>query len=610
MMLRPLVCAVLAGSLLAPVAALALPATPALAATATYEVEDGALSGVSVSAAEPGFSGRGYVTGFDDAADSVTVTVPGGASGGLYDLTARYRSPFGAKQSRLVVNGVPAGDLALPSSAGFAETPAGRVLLRAGDNQLTFQSNWGFYDLDAVRLTPAPPRPAHQLRGTPVDPAATPAARGLLSYLGAHYGRDLISGQQDAASIDWIERNVGTAPAIGGFDLMDYSPSRVERGATGHDVDDALAWDRRGGITTLVWHWNAPAGLVDQPGREWWRGFYADATTFDLAAALADPSGPGYQLLLRDIDAIAVQLRRLSDAGVPVLWRPLHEAEGGLFWWGAQGPGPAKQLYRLMYDRLVHHDQLHNLIWVWNSVSPDWYPGDDVVDVLSADSYPAAGDHGPVSGTYERLVTLGGDRVPVALSEVGAIPDPALTRAYQADWSYFVTWGGEFASGGSQNSLDFLRSLYADPHVITLGEVGDFKRPAGGTGAIGGPGGLCVDVAGANPASGTPVILWNCIGGAAQAWTAPGDGTLRALGKCLDVTSTAATGWGTRNGTPVELWDCWGGGPQQWVRQPDGSLRNPASGRCLDDPAGDTSPGVRLQIWDCNGLPPQAFTGP
>lgn len=63
-------------------------------------------------------------------------------------------------------------------------------------------------------------------------------------------------------------------------------------------------------------------------GKEWWRGFYTDSSDFNIATALADPTGANYTLLLRDIDAIAKQLHRLQDAGVPVLWRPLHEAEG------------------------------------------------------------------------------------------------------------------------------------------------------------------------------------------------------------------------------------------------------------------------------------------
>ncbi|MFJ6195359.1 glycosyl hydrolase [Micromonospora sp. NPDC092111] len=453
------------------------PLHPAAAAPPTvYEAETGTLTGVTVDTAASGYTGTGYVTGFDAADDSVTIAIPN-SPGGLHELAVVYRAPNGQKTASLLLNGAGNGDVVLAASTTWATAPAGKVLLRPGGNTVTIRSNWGWYDIDAIRLTPVAAPPPHQVTAVPVNPNADPPARALLRYLTAHYGTDVLSGQQDMSGIRWLEQNVGKAPAIAGLDLMDYSPSRVERGTSSTEVENALAWDARGGIVTLCWHWNAPSGLIDTPGKEWWRGFYTDATTFDVAKAMADPASAEYRLLVRDIDAIAVQLKRLRDAGVPVLWRPLHEAEGGWFWWGARGPGPAKALYRLMYDRLTNHHQLTNLIWVWNSVSPDWYPGADVVDVLSVDSYPAAGDHSPVSASYDKLVALGADRKLVALGEVGSIPDPELTRAYRADWSWFVTWSGDFLTDGQSNSSDFLRRIYRDdPHVLTLDELGAWKQ--------------------------------------------------------------------------------------------------------------------------------------
>lgn len=57
------------------------------------------------------------------------------------------------------------------------------------------------------------------------------------------------------------------------------------------------------------------------------------------------------------------------------------------FQWGAQGPEPAKKLWDLVYDRITNFHGINNIIWVWNSIAEDWYPGDDVVDILSADVY-------------------------------------------------------------------------------------------------------------------------------------------------------------------------------------------------------------------------------
>ncbi|MFI0723704.1 ricin-type beta-trefoil lectin domain protein [Streptomyces sp. NPDC021224] len=121
-------------------------------------------------------------------------------------------------------------------------------------------------------------------------------------------------------------------------------------------------------------------------------------------------------------------------------------------------------------------------------------------------------------------------------------------------------------------------------------------------GPLTGPGGLCADVANADPASTTPVQLWGCNSTDAQRWSAPGDRTLHALGKCLD-----AVGGGTANGTRVQLWDCNGTGAQAWTSRSDGTLFNSPSGRCLDDSGGLARQGDALQLYDCNGTAAQVF---
>jgi mannan endo-1,4-beta-mannosidase len=270
---------------------------------------------------------------------------------------------------------------------------AGQALLNAGANTIDVQNNWGWYLIDAISLSPSAQRAPHQISTTPVNPNANSDARALLRYLGSIYGKHILSGQQDQASLDWVTTNVGKSPAILGVDLMDYTESRISRGASSQDANHALAFAAKGGIVTFVWHWGAPTGLYDTEDHRWWSGFYTDATDFDIDTALADTMNANYTLLIRDIDTIAVELKKLQDAGVPVLWRPLHEAEGAWFWWGAKGPEPCKKLWRILYERLTVHHGLNNLIWVWNSVRPAWYPGDDVVDIVSADTY-TQGDHG------------------------------------------------------------------------------------------------------------------------------------------------------------------------------------------------------------------------
>jgi len=94
-----------------------------------------------------------------------------------------------------------------------------------------------------------------------------------------------------------------------------------------------------------------------------------------------------------------------------------------------------------------------------------------------------------------------------------------------------------------------------------------------------------------------------CNSGSGQSWTwNSGDGTLRVVGKCMDV-----TGGGTANGTQIQLWECNGTGAQQWRWRNQNRLVNPQSGRCLDVTSGGTADGTRLQIWDCNGATAQAW---
>ena len=186
-------------------------------------------------------------------------------------------------------------------------------------------------------------------------------------------------------------------------------------------------------VVAVMWHWNAPSGLLNttytnSDGRvvdaSWYRGFYTDATTFDLSLAMADPSSEEYGLILRDIDAIAAQLERLDTAGVPVLWRPLHEAAGGWFWWGAHGPEPYLKLWNLLFDRLTNYHGLTNLIWVWNGEHADWYPGDATVDIVSTDIYAADRDYSPQLASFGAATYYASSPKIVALSENGVLLDP------------------------------------------------------------------------------------------------------------------------------------------------------------------------------------------
>ncbi|MDL2075909.1 family 16 glycosylhydrolase [Streptomyces sp. GXMU-J15] len=155
---------------------------------------------------------------------------------------------------------------------------------------------------------------------------------------------------------------------------------------------------------------------------------------------------------------------------------------------------------------------------------------------------------------------------------------------------------GGYWPGDPDGSTVFPQQMVVDHVTVSTGDA-----PAGG--AIRGLAGKCVDVAGANPANGTPVQLYDCNGTAAQQWTVGSDGTIRALGKCLDV-----TGNGTANGSTVQLWDCTGGPNQRWTVTAARDIVNPQADKCLDVTGNDPANGTRLQIWSCTGGANQKWT--
>ena len=120
------------------------------------------------------------------------------------------------------------------------------------------------------------------------------------------------------------------------WDVSDYTTSNHD---TSHLAIEGQSTGptTRHGLVGLCWHWRAP---LDEPS------FYTSETHFDIARAVT-PGTQEYAGVLHDLDAIAGELEVLRDARVPVVWRPLHEANGRWFWWGSGGPEPFKKLWRI-----------------------------------------------------------------------------------------------------------------------------------------------------------------------------------------------------------------------------------------------------------------------
>jgi hypothetical protein len=64
----------------------------------------------------------------------------------------------------------------------------------------------------------------------------------------------------------------------------------------------------------------------------------------------------------------------------------------------------------------------------------------------------------------------------------------------------------------------------------------------------------------------------------------------------------------TTPGTKVEVWDCNGGANQQWRLNSDGSITGVQSGLCLDVTGAGTANGTLVQLWTCHGGSNQKWT--
>ena len=455
----------------------------------TVEAESGTLLGKAKIAA----TGT-CVSGLEHTGDGVevTVTVP---EDGLYDIIVRTAViGGGTKVNEVNANGQHVGDIT--NSGSWSDEVVPYVWLEAGDNTVSVTTSYGWIAVDSFSIRRAAPLPAdvYEVKPTLINPNATDSAKRLMTYLCDQYGKTVLSGQQSQDGAFGLTNAAvwrgtgGDYPAVLGMDLISYSPARVAKGDNSSNVVERAIeyWngdEGKRGIVTLCWHW-CPAARYDKSKSDPWGTFYTDKTKFNLARAMNGRDPDGYQMLLDDIDAIAVQLKRLQDADVPVLWRPLHEASGGWFWWGASGADAYLQLYKLMYDRLTNVHGLNNLIWVWNGQDAAWYPGDEYVDIIGEDIYPGKHVYTSQAARFIKALSYTDTRKLITLSENGCIPDPEQLVRDNIMWSYWCVWEGEFvlkAAGFNNYSEQYteknmLKKAYKSDTVITRKELPDLRN--------------------------------------------------------------------------------------------------------------------------------------
>jgi len=295
------------------------------------------------------------------------------------------------------------------------------------------------------------------------NPNASESAVNLYNFLLSNYGKKVITGQfvneyagydkdefkgengkmsvYKAMELQAVYKVTGKYPAIVGLDLEKalYSPEQ------NYSIEQAKEVHNRGGIVLLTWHWNSPITQGDTSH------FYTDKTNFRLKNVIYDKNSEGYKTLVDNIDTIAAKLKELADLNIPVLWRPLHEASGGWFWWGADTGKEYVELWNLMYDRMTNYHKLNNLIWVANpQKGGEWYVGDDKCDMLGDDPYYYGEDlrkeynkDQANSKRFRKTYSISKNKM-IAMSEIDFVPNIELMWKNNTKWLFYITWCREF----------------------------------------------------------------------------------------------------------------------------------------------------------------------
>jgi len=164
------------------------------------------------------------------------------------------------------------------------------------------------------------------------------------------------------------------------------------------------------------------------------------------------------------VDAASETLKKLQDAGIPVLWRPYAEMNGKNFWWaGRKGNRGSAALYRQLFERVVNHNGVRNVVWVWTAAPPgssangngalaDFFPG-----LLYADAISIRDPQ--LSWRADATLALMGVGKPIGV-ELSAVPKPEIA---QQKWSWFLVAADPSPTPEKDEAL---RALYGDARVL------------------------------------------------------------------------------------------------------------------------------------------------
>jgi mannan endo-1,4-beta-mannosidase len=325
-------------------------------------------------------------------------------------------------------------------------------------------------------------------------------------------------GTQWLASAGAVDRSdakdvAGDHPVVMGFDAWDLAIKPQTWSPTGAvHAEAARRVHALGGIVEMAFHMHGCA-----------------ADTFNAAGneaclcRVANDDAFARTWFLGEYAKVADAIEQQGLAGIPIIFRPLHEHTGGWFWWGEPhwscgsgarftGEAAFQRVFRTVVTYLRDVRGLDNLLFAYApggdpATYLHGYPGDEYVDILGADIYyQASPGFAEQTATYraqlQALTQLAYKRGKVAaLTEVG---NTQLASEAQHTWfsehlkplltspgvevAYAMTWENR-TSGAQQFWIPYpthpgvndVRAFADDPAMLLMSEAPAFDvDPADG----------------------------------------------------------------------------------------------------------------------------------
>ena len=221
-----------------------------------------------------------------------------------------------------------------------------------------------------------------------------------------------------------------------------------------------------------------------------------------------------------------------------------------------------------------------------------------------------------IEGGANQWAIIGGNAQSGGLTTFFSGPRPAGYNPMHKEGAILLGIGGDNSNGAAGTfyegvmttgypSAATANAVQANINAAGYGTGGSTGGSTGPLHAVGA--GKCLDDPNSTTTLGTQMQIWDCNGGANQAWTHTSSNqltlTVGGTSLCLD-----ASGQGTSPGTKVETWTCNGQANQQWTLNSNGTITGVQSGLCLDVTGASTADGATVQLWTCNGQSNQQWT--